>query len=753
MSQISPPKLRIEIRSIWAFSLCAVCLLVAFWKIALTAQYTFIERPDIGHQVLPWLQVQAAALHNGELPLWDPFVLGGQPLAGQVQPAVFSPLTWVLLAAPLDASGHLRLQWVHIWFVLLHALGAFFAYLFLRSLNASRMASVVGAVFFATAGFLGHVAWPQIAAGAVWLPLVFLYYLRCLRGQSATLSAILAGAFLGLSVLAGHHAVPMFAVLALCGLGVAAVLSRSLTLPAALMRTALTLLVTAAAAAVQILPALEYARYALRWVNALNPVNGQTPVPYPVHEILAWKASELLFLIVPGSESIVNPLVGIVPLTLAAAAVLLLPRHRGTGIFVGTATAAWLFSLVRLNPLHGVLYSIVPGLEKARAPIMAMAVADVALAALVAFGIQAILQRSGSRLYLVYRGTAAIGVILFLMSLYPPSLVKSIPDAAERIAGVALVAILLALLLYAWQRGHVSPLIMVAAILVLGLFEGYNSSGSEYVHVDDPASVVRPLLYGGMSGVVNFLKERAAVSRVNYVYDDLLFNFGDWYGIPTMGGFLPSAPEAVWRLGWWNPRVLDLYGVRYHVGRKAPPDAGPEVFTSSQGWKVWERPTAFPRAWVVHHVTVAGSPDEVTRMVLAPAVNLRERVILNRQVPVDACTDQGNVNLDLYKNQYLALTAELSCAGVLVLSDNWFPGWEATLDGRPVPILLANGALRAISVPAGRHRVEMRYRPASIRWGGAVSFVTFLSVAVIVLTRRRYAVGPPLSSPLPPRPL
>ena len=125
-------------------------------------------------------------------------------------------------------------------------------------------------------------------------------------------------------------------------------------------------------------------------------------------------------------------------------------------------------------------------------------------------------------------------------------------------------------------------------------------------------------------------------------------------------------------------------------------------------------------------------------MVLSPAVNLRERVILDRQAPVESCTDGPGVKLDLYKNQHVALTTELSCAGVLVLSDNWFPGWKATLDGRPVPILEADGALRAIPVPGGRHRVEMHYRPASIRWGGAISLVTFLSLVVIVLTRKRY---------------
>ena len=212
-----------------ALSVVAACVVMVFWKLALTSQYTFVEAPDIGHQVLPWLQVQSAALHKGVAPLlWDPYIGGGQPLAGQLQPAVFSPFTWILLATPPDAAGHLRLEWIHWWFVLLHIFAGWFAYAFLRSLDASRAGSTVGAVFFAAAGFVGTTNWPQIAAGAIWLPLVFLFYLRSLRGQRPLRDAILAGGFLALSLVAGHHAVPVFAGLAILALGVAALVRREL---------------------------------------------------------------------------------------------------------------------------------------------------------------------------------------------------------------------------------------------------------------------------------------------------------------------------------------------------------------------------------------------------------------------------------------------------------------------------------------------------------------------------------------------
>ena len=254
------------------------------------------------------------------------------------------------------------------------------------------------------------------------------------------------------------------------------------------------LVIAGAGAAVQILPTLEYGHYALRWVNTAKPVNDQMPVPYLAHESLGLKASELPFLILPGSDAIVDPLVGIVPLALAAAALLARPRPPRTGLFAGLALAAVLFSLVRLNPLHGVLYAMVPGLEKARAPIMAMAIGDVALAALAALWCPINLEGSGNPPPSgVPGGRRLIGIALFLMSLYPPALVQDclpiLPSASPALPSSR----------SCWPccftpGTGVMPALApsVGVLLLLGLFEGYNSSGSQYVHVEDAASIVRP---------------------------------------------------------------------------------------------------------------------------------------------------------------------------------------------------------------------------------------------------------------------
>jgi uncharacterized membrane protein YfhO len=75
--------------------------------------------------------------------------------------------------------------------------------------------------------------------------------------------------------------------------------------------------------------------------------------------------------------------------------------------------------------------------------------------------------------------------------------------------------------------------------------------------------------------------------------------------------------------------------------------------------------------------------------------------------------------------------------GWLVLTDAWYPGWRATIDGAPVEVARADVLFRAVPVPAGRHRVEFAFAPLSLWMGVGINLMTLaLCVAAIIALSR-----------------
>jgi len=209
-------KAAIALRALRVPALLFVIIVGFYWRLTLTRQYTWLDNPDGVYQVLPWFQFQAAALHQGQLPLWDPYEWGGQPLVGQVQPGAAYPVNWILFSLPLR-KGFIRHGFLQWYFVIIHFMAALFCYLLCRDLERSRAASLLAGAAFGLAGWMGTIDWPQMLNSALWTPLIFLFLLRVMRGRRTIASAALAGTFLGVAYLAGHHQIPIFVSLAVAG--------------------------------------------------------------------------------------------------------------------------------------------------------------------------------------------------------------------------------------------------------------------------------------------------------------------------------------------------------------------------------------------------------------------------------------------------------------------------------------------------------------------------------------------------------
>lgn len=143
-------------------------------------------------------------------------------------------------------------------------------------------------------------------------------------------------------------------------------------------------------------------------------------------------------------------------------------------------------------------------------------------------------------------------------------------------------------------------------------------------------------------------------------------------------------------------------------------------------------PDALPRAYVVPAARVVPEPAGQLAAVLDPAFDMRHEVVLEQApgLALPAPGDfQGTAEILRESADAVTIRARLSAPGVLVLVDTFYPGWEATVAGRPAELLRANYAFRAVALPAGLNTVQFIYRPAGFRWGGVM---TLLAAGVLL---------------------
>jgi len=132
---------------------------------------------------------------------------------------------------------------------------------------------------------------------------------------------------------------------------------------------------------------------------------------------------------------------------------------------------------------------------------------------------------------------------------------------------------------------------------------------------------------------------------------------------------------------------IDLLNVRYFMKPAAAADPNP-VYADAN-WKLYQNASARPRAWV------------------------------------DNGIDNGTASVEEHSARHIAVKVGAAKGGVLVLSELFYPGWEARVNGEPAPVSEVDGGLRGIPVPAGESIVTIDYAPLSVRLGGVLSGLTF----------------------------
>ena len=272
--------------------------------------------------------------------------------------------------------------------------------------------------------------------------------------------------------------------------------------------------------------------------------------------------------------------------------------------------------------------------------------------------------------------------------------------------------------------------------------------------VNDPAGPFRLMALGQTVGRES-ASGYSSLGLWRYLHYLYVLRHGRTYPHPKLRDDLAAA--GVWNLG--SP-LVDALNVRYLVGTDPPSPKWVLRFQPAPGaplsaafepyWdprlKAFENTAVMPRAYVAYQARFAPTERAEAEILARPDFDPHREIIvgLGTGSPQPVLENGGRAHTPAtvveHGRHLVVIEAMAHAPGVLVLADAYFPGWTATVDGAPRPILPVDLALRGVALSPGRHRIEMTFTDTALRRGAALSLAGLVGLFALgagaLLSRR-----------------
>jgi hypothetical protein len=711
---------------------------------------------DTGGLFAPWFRTISRALADGQLPWWDPYQFAGYPFLSNPQVAFFYPPTW--LAAILPAN--LAISWnvlLHLW------LSAAGMYLFARRMGGRWLPSMLAAVVYGFSGFYAARVWAGhigVVATFTWLPWIILASHWCIRRRDAW-AAVVAGATVGLAVLAGHT--PSFLIVGLMWLAFVLYFFFEPGLERRLLirQAGIMLLTGLGLAAVQLLPFVQLSLASQRLAGTDFEFASGYSLP-PAHLVTLLlpeffgEPTRIGYWSVPTFEEL-SYYAGL--LVVLAIALAFWKRSRLAGFYLLLMIAGLWMALGSYSGLYRAAYDVVPVVRLMRAPARWAVVYVFAGAALLAHALSlwqsvpsgeraARVRRlaKGSLLVVGLIGASALAATgAVFMAVHPT-------DTSGRLwhqiggYGLAIAVLVLGIglvwgLLATTEADKRRQRLLSGALLILAVADMWQF-GAKLMVLED--SSPHPM-WADAKAIIGDSHDLVVPWGVS-IFDQ---SGSMEVGLRSAFGYQALEPGAMvaFTSHVADPRssAYDVLGARYVVAPVALDQfTGGEaglILVAQQGaaW-VYERPRALDVARLAYRVEVSEDDTQAISRVHQADFDSENTVILDRD---PGCTlgpeipDERSVAVEAAETGYWRIRTNSTAPAVLVLAESDFDGWQATVDGQARQHERAFTTVRAVCLPAGEHVVEWHYRPGIFLVGGALSAASLLLVASAALVIRR----------------
>lgn len=731
----------------WLLPVTLAILTILFLKVVILppGPDQALDAKDLQSMFYPLHQYILQTLQSGELPLWNPHQFIGHPIIGNPHAALFYPATWFMWLIGVVRGMNLSMVF-HAW------LGAWGMASLARRFRASYVGSLLAGVIYAMSQwsaahfYAGHYNLLVVFGWIPWMMVAYHYALA--RGTwRSTLPGMAAT---GIALLAGHPPLMIYGGIVLITLWFYHIAQADAEnmLHAGWYATRLLLLTLVGGlilGASLVIPAAELTMLSARNGSDLSFANS-----------FALPPAQLIGLAVPGIFG--NPKVppyyywgmdffeefsayaGLLPLLAIALVFRWKQRTVEHWYFVGLIALGVVMSFGLDGALMPILWNWVPGSTSFRTP--------------------------GRSLYLVMLGLAGLTALLVTM------LQKATPEERHEALRPAVrwwlpIASALAFVGSAYFSGwyasasHVEPMPLRALLVANALAEaGFILAVTWFVlwlwsdkTRQNTKSTAWALLLTCTLVILDAWHVGIPIITVSPIREDAVWA-GARHDVPTGADARVVAPSGYENLAsvtghlnvsGYDPLPVDSYiklqkmadatdptapintllGVKY-VFQTKPYDKSNFELIGINGGFFYRRKDAFPRAWIAQTLTVEPDDNAVRQRIASGKENLLTNVFIDR---ANACpTSGGMVTITDYRANSLEIKTS-GAGGLLILSDQYYPGWQARIDGQPTEIVRADTVFRAVCVPPGDHVVHYEYRPLSLLVGVLLSAVGWLSAA------------------------
>ncbi len=731
-------------------AIAIISVIVGFFFRDILLQKAFFWE-DFIYQYYAFRNFASVSLAHGELPLWNPYTFSGMPFQADIQTALFYIPN--LLLTFFAGGERLHFYWVELLVVIHFIIAGCSMYVLSKDFGLDKPYALFSGLVYALSGFMiTHAIHYTFICQVAWTPLVLLFFRKGLLERSVA-AMILSGLILGNAILGGSPQFTLYIFLFLLAYFlfefISSVKSTGLGQSWQMLPLAAgTIIIALAVTAVQLLPTIELGSLSQR---------AEITFEKSAESSLAWE--QLLILVVPkyfGDSGAQGSnywfaqsywdywetclYIGIPGLLAVLSAIPLIKKNRYVGFFFGVILFSLLYALGKNFFLHSFFFHAIPGFDKFRIPGRMSFLFTLSAALLSGFGckyfFENILSESKSFVRWI-AGLFAIGLFAWILAqsgaFLPQNAASEIQKFVMNQATTAFILVILtcALFFVTYKKGISIgvALIMIILLQVVDIHLFGFSQNNGKVNPEE--------YYGRTKDLVSFLKAEGQKEyfRINARDGGAMLldrNQGMVDRIFMMEGYTPLSLQRIFTPGKDWSQTCDLLNAKYRIN----------VDEQRRTMNMATSTTYLPRTFMVYDANVFESDSLAEVFMRSGMFEPSRSVVFTEQPDIKiqdtAYTSAWKSTITSYTSNTISVSLSTPKDGYLVLSEIYYPGWKAYVDGVEKKVYRANWNLRAICVPAGSHSVEVTFAPESFSRGMWISFAgLFCSVVGLILTRIR----------------